>query len=51
MKHFSYIGAWHICVEVFKRRVGLALGKWFQFIRNIMILETVIPLRNESKPF
>ena len=50
MEQFSYRGGCGICgftcIEAFKRRVAWAIDKWFWVIGNIMLFQTVIPLRN-----
>ena len=46
-EHFSYKNGCGVCVLGYlKEELTLAIDKWFQFISNIMLLETVIPLRN-----
>ena len=51
MEYFSYKGGHGICISrSLKEELDWAVDKWFQFISNVMLFKTVIPLI-EIKPF
>ena len=50
MEHFSYEGGCGIhgcaCIKAFQTKLARAIDKQLWVISNIMLFETVIPLRN-----